>query len=227
MNCPEAHDWLQRRLDGEALDGDALVVHLAACPTCREAHATAQRLLDGLRQRVPPAPPVDLAQRIAARVLADQVSRRARRRLVAGAGLTTAALAASVLLALWMVPPQTPSMPGSSRSRTAAVENIPPREAVPSLEQRVSEAGMAVASLTRRAADETVSTTRSWLPDVPLPAAPGPETATLPEAASARSLEEVKQGVSAGFEPVATSARRAFSLFLHELPVSAEAKSGL
>src|SRR5262249_39203471 len=100
------------------------------CLACREAHATAQRLLDALRQRVAPTLPAELAQRITTRVLADQVRQRFRRRLLTGAGLTTAALAASVLLALWLAPPSpTPSTPGSGRPGTVAVEKNLPGEA--------------------------------------------------------------------------------------------------
>jgi predicted anti-sigma-YlaC factor YlaD len=225
MNCPEAQAWLQRRLDGEAPDGAALEGHLAACPACREAHAAAQRLLDGLRRRVAPQPPADLVGRIVTGVLADRARRRLRRRLLYGAGLSTA-LAAAVLLAVWLVSPARPR-PGGTDSGTVAGGSVPPKAAVPSLQDQVSAAGLAVAALTRRAADETVGTTRLLLPDVSLPAAREPEPAAPAPGDSARSLQEVKQGVSAGFEPVATSARRAFSLFFRELPGGADAKLGL
>jgi predicted anti-sigma-YlaC factor YlaD len=224
MNCPEAQAWLQCRLDGEAPDGTGLDAHLAACPACREAHAAAGRLLEGLRRRVAPVPPANLAGRIVLQVLADRGRRLTRRRLLYGAGLAAAAMAAAVLLAVWTGLPRTPA--GGDRD-SGAEAGVPAREAVPSLQEQVSAASLAVASLTRKAADETVVTTRLLLPEVTLPAAREPEPADPVPVDSARSLQEVRQGVSAGLEPVATSARRALSLFLRELPGGAEAKSGL
>jgi hypothetical protein len=44
----------------------------------------------------------------------------------------------------------------------------------------------------------------------------------------AQSLRQAGQGVATGLEPVATSARRAFDLFLRDIPpVAPEVKSGL
>jgi predicted anti-sigma-YlaC factor YlaD len=225
MNCPEAQAWLQRRLDGEAADGAGLEAHLAACPACREAHAAAQVLLDGLRRRVVPVPPADLAQRIVSAALVDRARRQTRRRLLYGAGLTAAGLAAAVLLAVWMAPPRTP--PAGGGADTVAAETAPPRKGMSSPREQVSAAGLAVASLTRKAADETAVTTRLLLPDVALPPAREPDPQAPAPVDSARSLAEVKQGVSAGLEPVTTSARRAFSLFLRELPGGGETKTGL
>src|SRR5262249_5006309 len=89
MNCPECHDFLQRRLDGDvAADHAALDHHLAECADCREQHQAAQRLAGGLRLLLPPAPPADLARRITLRVLADRADRlRWRRRVIAAAAL--------------------------------------------------------------------------------------------------------------------------------------------
>src|SRR5262245_4991614 len=95
MNCVESQQLLQRGLDGDgtALAGEDLAAHLALCPDCRELHRAAQRLLDGLPLLPPPRPPADLAERIGRQVLLERSRRmRWRRRL------TTAALAASLLL---------------------------------------------------------------------------------------------------------------------------------
>src|ERR1700681_4895947 len=94
MNCPECHDFWQLRLDGDSLpDRVALDHHLAECPECREQHLAAQHLAAGLRFLVPPAPPTDLARRIASRVLTDRIDQLRWRRRVFAAAAVAACLA--------------------------------------------------------------------------------------------------------------------------------------
>jgi hypothetical protein len=64
-----------------------------------------------------------------------------------------------------------------------------------------------------------VGQTRQLLPDVTLPSPPPTPAVvrTSPEEAE-RSLREVRRGVTSGLEPVTTSARRAVSLLLREVP---------
>src|SRR5262249_45400658 len=95
MNCIEAQDLLQRRLDGAPIDDTAaLAQHLIGCADCRTLHAAAGRLEHGLRVMRPAVPPPALRVSIVTGVLADQGARRRRRVLI---GM---ALAASVLLAV-------------------------------------------------------------------------------------------------------------------------------
>src|SRR5438445_13295811 len=97
MNCPEFHEALQQRLDGDG--GGAplpeLDAHLAACSSCRAMHAAAPRSLPGLGIDRGPAVPANLSSRITARVLAAQAAQRRQRRL-----LLTGAMAAALLLAV-------------------------------------------------------------------------------------------------------------------------------
>src|SRR5438445_1827235 len=97
MNCPEFHEALQQRLDGDG--GGAplpeLDAHLAACSSCRAMHAAALRLLEGLDIDRGPELPANLSARIAARVLAARAAQRRQRRL-----LLTGAMAAALLLAV-------------------------------------------------------------------------------------------------------------------------------
>jgi predicted anti-sigma-YlaC factor YlaD len=208
MNCPEAHIWLQRHLDGEPLDRRPLDEHLRQCPACREFLAGSQRLLDGLQLLPVPVPPAHLARRITEQVLADR--RRTRQtRLV----LATAALAAGVLVAVWT------GIQGFRPRPSVAVQREQPKQPpprAPSLEKQVGEVGQAVASLARRAADETLTTTRSLLPDVPLPRAGAEADSRPPAEAPEQALREVQKGVTAGIEPVTTSARRALSMFARD-----------
>jgi hypothetical protein len=97
-----------------------------------------------------------------------------------------------------------------------------------SLRESVTEASSAVVNLTRRTADETVGSTRLLLPVV-VARPPADEPAgTSPLDPPVRSLREAGQGLSAGLEPVTSSARRAFDLFLREVPpMDTENKPGL
>lgn len=223
MNCPHCHQLLQQRLDGGPVpDPAALDAYLAACPECRSWHAAATRLQEGVRRLTPVVPPDGLADRLVAHVLADRNSRLRLRRRVAGA----AAMAAGLLLALLAYqrfglrdaePP-----PGD-----AIVYDVPAPEAPaqpPSLQESVAEAGSAVASLTRRKADETVGQTWTWWADL-VKEVPGPEAPVLDQ--PARPLREAGQNVTAGLEPVTSSARRALHLFLREIPpLEGETKRG-
>jgi anti-sigma factor RsiW len=217
MNCLDCRGLIQSFLDGElSWPADAeLQRHLATCAVCRELHAASGRLADGLRLLIPPAPPAGLADRIVASGLAQY--RRARR---FRQGLAAGALAASLLLISFAV--YSGLRPVLSADRTAPFAErhrpnlLPP---APSLQRSVEEAGEAVAVLTRRATDESVGQTRLLLPAVlPEPLMADTELVQKAMEPPAQSLREVRQGVAEGLEPVTTSARRAVSLFLREIP---------
>ena len=100
MNCLECQELLQKRLDGESVSGsEALDRHLSECTACRELHAGAVCLLEGLKQQPSIKPASGFAQALAAAVIRDR--RRRRERTRRGVFLTVA-LAASVLLMLLM-----------------------------------------------------------------------------------------------------------------------------
>jgi hypothetical protein len=86
------------------------------------------------------------------------------------------------------------------------------------LHRRIEEAGLAVVALTRKTADETVGQTKFLLP-VSIPHTAVGDAQELEQALGppARSLREIQDGMSAGLEPVATSARRAVGFFLREI----------
>jgi hypothetical protein len=87
------------------------------------------------------------------------------------------------------------------------------------LHRRIEEASLAVVALTRQAADETMGQTKFLLP-VSIPQAslgdfPQPDGAMEPPV---QSLRDVQEGMSAGLEPVANSARRAIGFFWRGIP---------
>src|SRR5262245_61748900 len=180
MNCPECDDLLQQHLDGAGPDRAALGRHLAACPDCRDRHAAAQRLRDGLRLFAPPVPPADLAGRIVAGVLAQRrAALRFRRGLLAVAGL-----AAGLLLAVFFGPygpqfgnpesrPQGPEVRNDQGGRPTKAGAGNPRSPAPPaasdpLLQGVAEARKAAVRLTKQTVDTTVDRARQLLPAVPM-----------------------------------------------------------
>jgi predicted anti-sigma-YlaC factor YlaD len=223
MNCPECLDLLQQRLDGVPQGAPSeLDRHLAGCPDCRAQHAAAGRLEAGLRLLPAVTPPGDLAGRIAGEVFAERRALRRRR----GGLAAGAALAASMLLVFLLGRGRThvDTPPVAEAGKSPAASTTPQDEE--SLRDSVSEAGSAMVDLTRRTADETVAQGKLLLPVVAQP--------NLGEGASqamgppVRSLQAAGQGVSEGLEPVTRSARRAFDLFLSELPpIDSGDKQGL
>jgi hypothetical protein len=230
MTCPDCRDRLQQWLDSRS-DGAASAPGEppTLCPACAEWAAAARRLDRGLRLLVPPAPPAYLAERVVALVAADR--RRRRYRLLFAA--SAAAVAALLLLAAWqaffhadpLAPAPSPD-PSAVAQRPAPSADAPPdAPGRATLHDSVAAAGSAMASLTSRTADETVERTRMLWPVVEPPL--GKFDLQPPLEPPTHSLQEAGQGVSAGLEPVADSARRAVGLFLRELPPMDAPKGGL
>ncbi len=237
MKCPEFQEQWQRRLDGQpAAEAAELERHLASCAPCRRLDAAARRLEFGLRVLPPADLPRDLTERIVTAVLRERRQRILRGRRI----LVAASLAAALLLAAtgyaWLhlragSPPGPPAPVPVAKLPPPPVERTPAGQPpVASLQDSVQEAGSAVVSLTRRTAGETVDQTRMLLPER-VPTTGLVNGGVLPRdlvaGQPAQSLQETRQGVSSGIEPMTTSARRAVDLFLNELPpVPEQAKPG-
>jgi hypothetical protein len=220
MNCVEYQESLQEKLDGAHGQSDAARQHVRECSSCRELHQAAQRLLDGLGRAVPPTPSLELTAAIRRNVLGDMHRRRWQRRLLVSAAAAAVLLAASLGIARW----RSPASPVAQ-----AVLPLENDTRQPSLRQSVERAGIAVAALTRRAANETLDESR-FLFQVSMPdeRRPQPAVQKLVQDAGLRPLTAVKDGVSEGLEPVATSARRAVRLFWRDLePVDHRSKANM
>lgn len=236
MNCTQSLDLLQERLDGLPLvDRTDLDRHIADCPECRQLHAAAARLEDGLRLLSPSVPPPGLTAKIVSRVAADR-----RRRLVLRRSAIVMAAASVLLAALlayhpyshepgdsWMISKiketwnsvfglnDTPVAFTRIHSGPDTVVEFQPEE--PSLTASVAEAGSAMVSLSKRAADETVGQTRLFIPEV-IPAPPLMTSEPMQPIIEppTESLRQAGNGMTAALDPVTSSARRAFSLFFRE-----------
>jgi hypothetical protein len=219
MTCVECQECLHRLLDGPAgaVDG-SVAEHVAACPECGSLQLAGRRLQDGLRLVSAPQPPRDFVERVVASIIADRLGRRQSRRR----WFAAAALAASLLLAIlagyrWLGLGETnrvqpgPIANGSTPTRETPMPGPSPRDSV-------SGAGEAVASLSRKATEETVEQTRLLWPVATAPLSFDGIDIQTPLEPPAQSLREAGQNVSSGLEPVATSARRAMNLFIRDLP---------
>src|SRR5206468_3352732 len=106
--------------------------------------------------------------------------------------------------------------PTPAPTRVEIAHDQTPTQAVP-MSDHLAAAGSAIASLTKRTADEAVEPTRKLLPDqVEAPSLYVADRFPRAIDPAAQSLQEVRQGAAAGLEPVTTSARRAFSMLRRE-----------
>jgi hypothetical protein len=212
MSCRTWQQLLQEHLDG-AGQGE-LEHHLQSCPDCAAEQPALRRLLDGIALLAPVSAPAGLTNRITEQLVAEaHLQRRLRQRRLLGSMGMLAAAAALVLavgIRSWWPSPVTPDLPVTNPSLVKQAE--PPAEP---FRESLAQASTAVASLTSRAASQTMDQTTSLLPLLPAPRL-DPMSA---EAASIEPLREASAEVSAGLAPVADSARRAVGLFLRDLPM--------
>lgn len=229
MNCREVATWLDALLDtqdGSTRDnrgvpaGPELHEHLAACQGCREQHAAAMQLIEGLRLLPRVAPPAGFAQRMVQRALEDRVERRLtlRRRL-----RYTMALAASILLMvilgfIWVPRNERPNDGQHVKHEPPVVtpkeEDKP--EAPPVLGKAVDEAKIKVASLTGRLTDKTAEYAKHLLAAAPRVDFP-PNRVGAEAIDPAVSLRQAGKELGEGLEPVTRGARRAMDSFFREI----------
>jgi hypothetical protein len=230
MNCLECQEILQRRLDGDGTaPNPALDQHLAQCAPCRERHAAARRLLDGLRALPRPTLPAAFAARVVSAVLRDRERRRAR---VRRSLYVTAALAASILFMLLVAYLRQPNLgDGKTEPGPMVQEGIPRNDIVPPVGdhkkgpekkgERHDQKGDTFASLTGRLADKTLDQARVlWTAANPVEGLPVGELPSVKELEpAAEPLRQAKQDATESLNTVTHSARRAFDYFARELPM--------
>ncbi len=219
MNCLECRELLHQRLDGEPIASGAIEQHLSQCALCREQHAVALLLLDGLKQIAQPKPPAQLARSIAAQVVHDRRARqhRMRRRVFA-----TMALAASVLFMLMLAyywlprPDHVEPTPKDKLVKDAPKKDVPPRQHDPKDVVKRDQRSPLTA-LTDRWADTTRDHAKVVLAGMNLDGMDKlPPVGALPVNPSVR---EAGQEVSDGVQTVTRNARKALDFFARELPM--------
>jgi hypothetical protein len=197
--CDAFADGLNAVLDGDAprtLLTES--VHYPACGDCQGLYAAAVLL-----QATPfaaPSPPTHFVDTVLDAVATSEVAVRQtrRRNLVTLASLATLAAAVLVAFNLTIAP---------AEQGTAPVAVIPAKPApMPSVQQSVNDAKVAVATLSEQVLDETVTPARNL---IFASARPTVVTATEP-------LAELPEAAKAGIEPITNTTRRAFGTLIRD-----------
>jgi hypothetical protein len=201
MSCEHCEQWLQEVLDGVEPD-ITLIEHLVACPACRDLYESALDLRKGLAEMPRPEPSPELTSRVVSAVLFDRKRRQRRRQVFA----RVAALAAGILVVLFVPEYRSPPQPKPAEVVVKA----------PSLRKTVVEASGVVVERTRRQVDETIDSTLQLLRRME-------GAKSEPEI---NPLQEASQGMTSSLEPMTGSARRAFALFVRDLSPGPRGKPG-
>lgn len=224
MNCHEFQDCLQELLDGHPVqDRPAFDWHRTTCADCGEWFAAAVAMDRGLSALPLLCVPVSAWDKIVGQLLRDSRAEASRRRLRLAAASAAFALVGGLLA--W----NRGSVPDDRRPAPVTVaagrpSPFPQGAALavspPTVNQSLAEAGSALASLVTRTADETVGSGRLLIPEKVDPPLSIATTDAWQQAleTTPQALREAGQGVSAGLEPVADSARRAVTVFFQEIP---------
>ena len=235
-SCSQVAAAIQSFLDGKPAPlNQALDQHRLACVDCRVNYRAAIELLNALPQIPRPILPSGLTARIVRVVLEDAKATR-KPAFLSARNLWWVAVAACLVLLIGLAQPWSSRGPVASlfsrQSRppaTTARNDQPPApqfaanpaDSVP-LRERWEAASSALESLTKR----TTEPTRKLLPgQVTSPSLNVPDQYPLAIDSAAQSLQEVRQSAATSLEPMASSARRAFSMLLREASMSSEAKS--
>ncbi|MFO0811125.1 MAG: hypothetical protein U0746_21050 [Gemmataceae bacterium] len=197
-DCTIIHDVLQTCLDGDPYPlPDAIRAHVDHCRVCRERLRAAELVL------ACPAPTVTVSPLLTAQIVAAvrrDTMRRRRMRWLAWSGAAGVAVAAGIAVMVTVRP--------ADESAVVRVEPAPASVIEP---LHLDQVGEAVVAFSKRTAASAADQGRLLLPEVPIPA-------TLPALeGTSRPLAEARTGLAQGFEPVATSARRALNLVWRDL----------
>ncbi len=223
MNCLECQELLQERLDGAKLrESEPLEQHLNQCNSCREQHAAAAHLLEGLKALPRPKASASFVNALAAEVIRD---RRKRRDKVRRGVFLTMALAASVMLLLvgayyWFPPMGANKLKKDEIVKDGPKKETPPRKELPPEKQpdHPPELASPLTPVIDRLADRTRDHARVVQVAMNLDAMENlPAMNKLPPMDP--GVREASQEVSDSVRTVTRNARKAFDFFARELPV--------
>lgn len=211
-HCKRAREALDRRLDGE-IPGDPpdVASHRLTCGACRADESAALRMVLGLNTFAPEVLPADFAERVLAMAC---VAPAAPSRLTRW-WLPSLALAASVMIAVFVIRDQTTDR---YKPEVATVPVKIESAARPApLGESLAEAGEAVAVLSRKT---VINAPEVKLPSFSLPTE-GPLDRLEPAVAS---LQNMGNGVVLSISPLTNSVRRAADLVWTELASDTDAE---
>jgi hypothetical protein len=214
-DCQAFERALQQVLDRECTIETIDRSHAGECLDCQALFAATESLMAGLERMADFPMPPNLGERIELAVAKDYRRRQTAR--WAGRGAVAALVAAILLVVVGNAPWQSrPSereiVQPSPAFHSPDLNSIP--DASNRVSDRVAEAGSALASITRKASDQALTPTRTFVPPDKV-SFTGP---TLPGGLepAADSLAGMPESARAGFEPVTSGARRAVNLFLRD-----------
>ena len=101
MFCDQVVELLEPIAAGDLVPDEGVTRHLASCPHCADALASARRVDHLLRTRSVPAPPAQFTSRTLARIRRDRWRRE--QFFDAGFNVATVTVIGGVVLAVWMV----------------------------------------------------------------------------------------------------------------------------
>jgi anti-sigma factor RsiW len=101
MFCDQIVELLEPIAAGDLEPDEGVKRHLASCPHCAEALASARRVDHLLRTRGVPAPPAQFTSRTLARIRRDRWRRE--QFLDAGFNVATVTVIGGIVLAVWMI----------------------------------------------------------------------------------------------------------------------------
>ncbi|HEV3146452.1 MAG TPA: hypothetical protein VGZ47_21375 [Gemmataceae bacterium] len=228
--CRQFDEALQRYLDGGEFDlSPELLAHRTACPACSSQFQAAVLLRSAIKRVPAPMPSATWTNVTMAAMLTDESPSLHRPpiglRVIAWVSIAAALLVAVAIIRPWSLD----RFNGRSLAVRTPVSQPPPpildeshSDSPVYLDKGLSEARSIVAEVTRRTADSAVEPTRNLLP-AESPPSPLAVRDSLPRAVepATESLEDIRHGAASGLEPMANSARRAFSMFMKEVPTLA------
>lgn len=226
--CRHTVNRINEVLDGKlpvaALDGDE---HGRACRECRERIAASKVLSSGLGALTEPASfPQRMTERLVAAVLADRlVEQRSRLRLRYSAIASSLAIAAGVVLAVWLG--WFKSMMNATPDAPSVVREQPPTPAPPDSQHSLpAQPPVRLGEELARAEHALVNSSRPLTE----PAEAAPQllarlTDVLTRSAqpvpafeaAGQSLLEIPEAARSGLEPVTSSAQKAFSRLIRDV----------
>jgi hypothetical protein len=227
-SCSTFRNALQDYLDGVAGDlGAHGEAHRLGCASCRADYRAAVILAKALSRCEAVIVPVGLTDQLVAAVLNDLPNRRREHGRRTTRWVMAATIAASLLLVAGLMRhfSRSDSRPRGAPSIPTSIDLATTKPTAISVDANLAEAGAALTSLTRRTADEALEPTRKLLtPAKQMPQMPPLDPFATTIQPAAQSLADIRQGAASGFAPVANSARRAFALFIRDLPAPSDRK---
>jgi hypothetical protein len=215
--CRPTTERLQRVLDGDGtlveLDTDP---HPAVCLTCRERIRAARGMLAALAT-APEAPvaPAGLSGSILAAVRADRRARLRQRVFAAAGGL---AVAAAVVLVIWLRWP-VPQSDAPQQKEIVVVPEPAPQPGPPPvrLGDQLAAAGEALRDSSRPITEPAASAPGVFASLVDTLSRPPAQPAAASLEPARKSLADIPEAARIGFEPVTGSAQKGLNRLLRDV----------